>query len=572
MLFPSLVFYPSYGTPTPQFIFDNSQYPNSKYFADHGMFVKVHYPSDPGPQVGSITVKVTSTKDPSGLSLTFNRITGLNDYVLPTTYVYFSTVSTDPVKPAIWIQSSYVDTITVQVTNPSDSTTGQTGTQSATYGTLPAAGPQPDLKKQITCTAGADVDGICKEWKNPIGFNGLKIAYGTGKIEWACNPSSPDWFNLCPAIGQNDVYVEIDYLAGHAPDITALQNIVTSFNKEKIVLHLQIDDNIPYHKDLVGPPTNGNAWSEYGSIKQVYFGTSSERTVTGPCPTQCVSDSLTGKRNVFHYALFLHSTASGSSGVSEGPPAGSTAQGIGNDMAMYLGNWAGGVGSTDEQGGTVMHELGHNLGLRHGGGDDKNCKPNYLSVMNYAYQFSTLFPSPRPLNYSGDINNLGEGTAPSSLPDEVTGVLTTYPSATPPLVVFGSNSGAYHTGTAGTNSHTSCINWNWDGSCANPSTPTNLNKITLPNGNPLCTPAETDTNEQFSGFKDWDITTNLHLNMWDARWTSSSMWDGLGSYVPPQPVEDPYKYPVIVLLIIIGILSALIIKVRMRKAMIPGGP
>ena len=31
-----------------------------------------------------------------------------------------------------------------------------------------------------------------------------------------------------------------------------------------------------------------------------------------------------------------------------------------------------------------MHELGHNLGLRHGGGDDTRCKPNYLSIMSYA--------------------------------------------------------------------------------------------------------------------------------------------------------------------------------------------
>jgi hypothetical protein len=36
---------------------------------------------------------------------------------------------------------------------------------------------------------------------------------------------------------------------------------------------------------------------------------------------------------------------------------------------------------------TVMHELGHTLGLAHGGrGDSSNCKPNYLSVMNYRYQ------------------------------------------------------------------------------------------------------------------------------------------------------------------------------------------
>lgn len=40
-----------------------------------------------------------------------------------------------------------------------------------------------------------------------------------------------------------------------------------------------------------------------------------------------------------------------------------------------------------------MHELGHNLGLHHGGADDINRKPNYLSVMNYAFTYSGLQPS-----------------------------------------------------------------------------------------------------------------------------------------------------------------------------------
>jgi hypothetical protein len=35
------------------------------------------------------------------------------------------------------------------------------------------------------------------------------------------------------------------------------------------------------------------------------------------------------------------------------------------------------------QAGTFMHEFGHTLNLRHGGGDNTNNKPNYLSVMNY---------------------------------------------------------------------------------------------------------------------------------------------------------------------------------------------
>jgi hypothetical protein len=44
---------------------------------------------------------------------------------------------------------------------------------------------------------------------------------------------------------------------------------------------------------------------------------------------------------------------------------------------------------------SFMHELGHNLGLHHGGGfgvsgDDTNFKPNYISVMNYNHIFSGI--------------------------------------------------------------------------------------------------------------------------------------------------------------------------------------
>jgi hypothetical protein len=44
-------------------------------------------------------------------------------------------------------------------------------------------------------------------------------------------------------------------------------------------------------------------------------------------------------------------------------------------------------GSTTNVANTVVHELGHILGLRHGGNVDTNNKPNYNSVMNYRYQF-----------------------------------------------------------------------------------------------------------------------------------------------------------------------------------------
>lgn len=78
----------------------------------------------------------------------------------------------------------------------------------------------------------------------------------------------------------------------------------------------------------------------------------------------------------FHWVLMPHryNTSSASSGQAEI---------VGDDLIVSLYCF----GSDQNVANTIVHELGHNLGLHHGGNVDTNFKPNYNSVMNYQYQF-----------------------------------------------------------------------------------------------------------------------------------------------------------------------------------------
>ena len=86
---------------------------------------------------------------------------------------------------------------------------------------------------------------------------------------------------------------------------------------------------------------------------------------------------------------------------------------------------------------TLMHELGHNLGLRHGGDEDFNFKPNYLSIMSYMFQMSGLDGPGRKTDYSRfalpgiDESALAESAGLGSAPNGYRTALAC-PAAVPP--------------------------------------------------------------------------------------------------------------------------------------------
>ena len=117
------------------------------------------------------------------------------------------------------------------------------------------------------------------------------------------------------------------------------------------------------------------------------------------------------RKLIYHYGIFAHYSgcdfdafgthcalcpSAGDAARSGQPSPGQSgmAELPGNDFIVSLGHWANDQNHPSnlfQIGGTFMHELGHNFGLRHGGdADGPNYKPNYLSVMNYNFQMGGI--------------------------------------------------------------------------------------------------------------------------------------------------------------------------------------
>jgi hypothetical protein len=217
-----------------------------------------------------------------------------------------------------------------------------------------------------------DQDGVPDSWES----NGVSITTLSGKkwLDLKGDKASPT---------AKDVYVWVDWMNAsghnHRPQEAAIQLVKDAFAAHNIGLHVFYADkyfNKPLKEvDPLGSTSDDEYdWSEFDKRRDERF-----------------PKELRGK---FHYALFAH--LMGGQGTSSGMSRDFGAY----DFIVSLAGIEGPknpAGTTQDQAGTFMHELGHNLGLHHGGGeDDTTYKPNYLSVMNYSFQFQGLIRDQQP--------------------------------------------------------------------------------------------------------------------------------------------------------------------------------
>lgn len=307
----------------------------------------------------------------------------------------------------------------------------------------------------------------------------LPSGVGGGGLDTDCDAISDAWEGVSSAfpganINHKDIFVEIDYMTGFIPDsLNVITPVVNAFNAipnslannpdglPGITLHVVVSDSIP----LVDPL---NLWTDFDSTKSSWF-------ARGLDPA-----TKAMRTNVYHYGLFIRTFEDASTPGSDAFYSGKSKDS--RNFVVSLGNFAG---SNDQKQGSLMHEIGHNLGLRHGGSVDENCKPNYLSVMSYSFQFSNLVGT-RPLDYSrsvlGELNeaHLNEGYGVSA--STPTGLKTIYgPSSPGPLKVR----------TTG-----QPFDWNRNGYYYDPDVSSNINELGISDCN-------YQTISTLSGYDDW---------------------------------------------------------------------
>jgi hypothetical protein len=171
---------------------------------------------------------------------------------------------------------------------------------------------------------------------------------------------------------QRPIYVEIDWMEtgthSHRPSQAVIDRIVRTFAAAGYAIHIDVSNAIPHQSPLAITGTVGGSAAVQNLMAQYFDHAGDSRYYY----------------SIWGHKYSLNGSVTSSSGIADLP---------GRVHLVSLGAFSGEIGTFSNQVGTFIHEFGHNLNQRHGGADNGNYKPNYLSVMNYFYQLSGLGPS-----------------------------------------------------------------------------------------------------------------------------------------------------------------------------------
>jgi hypothetical protein len=233
------------------------------------------------------------------------------------------------------------------------------------------------------CGDDTDEDGLCDEWET------LGVPYydSNGVLQRYLLDIDGNGFTDANPM-HKDLFLEIDSMTGRPFPEVSKTMVETAFDLAPVInpdldigidLHILIDDaDLPVDSSVVTP----SGWpANAAELRRDYFGTAAERAAGDPDSAA----RLRAKARAFRYSVHANK---GAFLDDQGDPVafGGQAEGPGDDSVLY-------TAGEDDVGmaAVLMHELGHNLGLGHGGGDGLNGKPNYPSIMNYALAYPDLW-------------------------------------------------------------------------------------------------------------------------------------------------------------------------------------
>ena len=223
-----------------------------------------------------------------------------------------------------------------------------------------------------------DGDGLPDVWEK----EGLDYD-GDGKIDvdlpaMGADPNIPDIFvevDWMVRPQKKILWWEISKYRNLAPSEDAMKLVYDSFKQHGINLHIDVgSDSIDF--------VTGKKWGKLSGGNEIPY--KKKFNIKSSWNSTVNANFSKARHNVFKHCLFVDQYNGIRSGIANNIP--------GQFFIVANQDWVFNGGNISV-GGTFMHELGHTLGLRHGGCDHEHYKPNYLSVMNYAFQTTGLVGS-----------------------------------------------------------------------------------------------------------------------------------------------------------------------------------